>query len=215
MKNIIIVILMAIALVSNAQVKWSIKGGLNLANAEYSYYNGQRMDTKNNNTWGFGSLIDIPVKWVIIQTGLNYQNKGFRVDEVEIDDFSGDVYTTKTSINYDFVELPLTIGKKFPLTENLSLQVNVGIWTAVALSGKSNQQYLINGQQVYQENHTFEFGDSEDLSRMDYGITMGANLNYKGVLLGTTYNPSRYNIYKDDFATIYNKLTQIYIGYQF
>ena len=215
MKSLLILLGLIINLTLQSQIKYNLKGGLNLPNADFSYYNGQQMKTKTTPTWGFGVLVDIPVKMLIIQTGLNYQNKGFYLEENQVDDYSGDIYTTKTTISYDFVELPITIGKKFPLSENLSLQVNVGIWTAVALSGKSNQQYLLNGQQVYQENYTFEFGDSEDLSRMDYGITMGANLNWKGILLGTTYNPSRYNICKDDYASIYNRLTQIYIGYQF
>lgn len=199
-----------------SQIKFTIKTGLNISNADFTYYNSSdKVKSLSLPTWGFGGVMDIPAKMIIIQTGLNYQNKGFSLTEEEYDGYSNDKFTINTYVNYDFVELPLTIGKKFALTNNLSLQFNFGIWVAVALSGSTSQEFLVNDKQEYQEKFTIEFGDKEELSRMDWGLNMSTALNYKGLVLGANYLPSRFNMSKDGYSTLYNRLTQIYIGYQF
>lgn len=211
MKNILLILLTLVTLTSYGQLNWTVKGGLNVSNANFSS-NGMIGTTKSMPNFMAGVVVDIPVKTFFLQTGLNYQNKGFCFETVDTD--GTDIWKESYTITYDWAEVPFTICMKMPIIKDkLLLGVNFGIFTAVGLSGKNTIEYTYNGESLFYDNQSLEWGNNGDFYRFDYGLNLGINLNYNGIVLGANYLPSRGNIAKG--SQIYNTVNSFYIGYQF
>jgi hypothetical protein len=185
----------------NAQVKPSpnkggfmIRGGANFANI--SVTDNGRVDEANMLTsFHAGIGIDAPLASVLsLQTGLLLSGKG---SETESGQPANPTYLKATS-NPLYVELPLNLVVKMPLTEYTRIYVGAGPYAAMGVGGKNKVEGKVIGiptnserDIVYSDDNPFtrpeENAGYGKLKRFDYGVNAQAGLDFNKFAIGVNY----------------------------
>ncbi len=138
-----------------------------------------------------------------IQTGLEYNGKGFSsdlksdIEKTNIDGFS------RTRINY--FEFPLNFICKIKLKDNMIL-LNLGAYCAMAFDGKVNNDFTDNVSSDADLNFNVYY------KRFDYGLNFGLGYLYKSYLFKIGYSRGLNNI-TPDYASLPNKPSSDYKEY--
>lgn len=216
--------LIKINILLNAQISFGPVIGINLAKSNYDYKNQDEPDIKCRfaQTIGFLLMYDFNNHFAI-QTGLEYNGKGFSsdlksdIEKTNIDGFS------RTRINY--FEFPLNFICKIKLKDNMIL-LNLGAYCAMAFDGKVNNDFSYtnnDGEDVrFYDDFNMEFTDNvssdADLNfnvyykRFDYGLNFGLGYLYKSYLFKIGYSRGLNNI-TPDYASLPNKPSSDYKEY--
>ena len=200
-----------------AEISYVVKGGLNLSNMLIKDDDGtRREDTKNKTGFNFGITAEFPIsKTVDFETGLLLSTKGFRISDKKIN--NGITYEDKGSVNLLYIDIPLTAKTYYNIGTSRIYGV-FGPYLGVGLSGKSKSESVsINGTESDEQDVNWGSGDSDDIKRLDFGLTVGAGMEMNSVLIGLSYNLGLANIsgVKDHVQKINNKVLGLSIGYKF
>jgi hypothetical protein len=151
-----------------SQVKFGIKGGLNLAN--FDIENTNNSDALLTPQAGIVLYSNLN-KPVFFQTGLLYNQKGTKSTVAGIEN----------SFKYNFIELPANVGFQIPVGNAFSVSPYVGAFAGYAISGKAKigdvsfDIFDTDFQNLQDE----EFDDK----RMDYGANVGVGLHFNNKLI--------------------------------
>jgi len=171
---------------TQAQVTFGVKTGLNLSNffeknddkvlsEGYKYRTGANL----------GLTVDFPINNNLgIQTGLTFQNRGFRISEVK--DIAGyDLeINSKTSLNY--IDIPVNLKYTYELS-NLNIYGLGGLYVGNAISGKYEGSSTFQGR-TDETNLDIEFGnDQGEMKSLDYGLNFGLGAEYGPFGLNLSY----------------------------
>lgn len=165
MKKLLIIILSLFPLITIAQVKTGVRGGINLTN--FVYRPAYQGDTKGTGAlllrFNAGLQLEIPLNddddW-FLYTGPYYNGKGNRVRaKYRTPHFD----TIITYLNY--IELPLTVGYKIHSENNSRIFAGAGIYTAYGFKGRveyhgSPERTKFNLHQKDSYYKRFDFGFS-------------------------------------------------------
>ncbi len=194
MKKITLSLLMitAVLTAANAQ-KVYVQGGANFANIS----NNSNGDTEDKNTlvsfntgimgrFGLSKIIDI-------ETGLLFTGKG-----VKAESYVNDNNYVKSTFNPYYLELPVNLLVKFPMTSGSNLFVSAGPYAAVGVAGKTKTESKLLGIETSSENKIDFNNDDpttsqqEDASyskikRFDYGLNFGGGIAFKSIIIKANY----------------------------
>lgn len=171
-----------------------IKGGVNLANISVTD-NGRVNDANQLTSFNVGFAVDIPLAETFsIQPGLIYTGKGAKTAVGKsTDNF---YYTAKSNPMY--LELPVNLVGKIPLTSNTKFYLGAGPYAAMGITGKNKVETHILGVASYQNNDIAYSKDDPTtsreenygygkLKRFDYGLNALAGLEFARFTLGANY----------------------------
>jgi hypothetical protein len=137
---------------------------------------------------------------IYYQTGIFISNKGFRE---ELDD--GDY--VKISLNY--LEVPLNLGYRFAINQQLKGSFFGGAYTGIAIGGKYEEKFI--GE--FDSFKIFNGGES-DIKRLDGGINIGASIEVnQSIILSLQQSYGILSLSKDGEPKLKNRVFNISISY--
>jgi hypothetical protein len=195
--------LLCVAAVQFAQAQKSsviLKGGVNLANISNSE-NGDVNDARMLTTWHAGGVIDIALLDVLsIQPGIFYTNKGIKTERnLPL------LGTTTTTFNPQYLELPLNLVFKAPISKTSRFFAGAGPYVAMGVAGK----YKVKSDLGSNE-YDIEFNDDDPLTqeqedagaykvrKFDYGVNVLAGLELDRFVISANYGLGLAKIYAAD-----------------
>ena len=101
------------------------------------------------------------------------------------------------------LNIPLTVGYKYNLTDNLAVDGRFGAFFGVDMAGKTDDG---NGDDV-------KIGDIEDYKRCDGGLIIGMGVWYKRINIDYTFKRGFGEVWEDGPAGAVNHM--IRLGYAF
>jgi len=196
----IICILSSVLLACGAYAQESsfyIKGGLNLANV--STTSSGRIDNANMlASFHVGFMGDVPLgKVVAIQPGLLFTGKGAKSQTGQ----PGDSYYYKATSNPYYIEIPVNVVFKIPLSEKESnFFIGAGPYAAIGIAGKNKTEGNA-GLVHFSGSDNIEFSNDDPttfnqqegagfgiMRRFDFGLNGTAGFQLKNVLLSANYS---------------------------
>ena len=192
MKKILMTIAFAALTIAgaNAQVKFGVRAGLNLADVA-SKTDGVKDETKIRPSFYVGGLAEFAFNDVVLmEAGLTYSNQGAKVKE-------GDGALRQHALN-----LPVWFKYDFA-----GFRPKAGLYAGYILS-----QQLKTGNEITTV-------DKDDYKHFDYGIGLGVeyNLPNNGLFFEASYNWGLANLEKNGDSKNYanNRVIQVGVGYKF
>jgi len=201
-----------------AQVRFGIKGGLNLADMKYEakdQTNGAP-DANSLSTFNAGVIVDIPlISGLAIQPGLMVEGKGSKVE------YSGALGSFTQKTNPIYLEVPVNVLFKPSIGAHTKLYFGLGPYVAMGIAGKSSSDAEASIGSYYSD-HTLKFGDgsNDDFKQTDVGGNVLAGFEFdNGLLVGAQYGISFTNNApngNDNAPKILrNKVLSFSVGYLF
>ncbi len=198
-----LVAFVCMALTYQAQAQKSsviLKGGVNLANISNAN-DGNVDDSRMLTSWHAGAVIDIALADVLsIQPGLFYTNKGIRTERnLPV------LGTTTTTFTPQYIELPLNLVFKAPISETSKFFVGAGPYAAMGISGKYKLKSDLGSR-----SYDIEFNDDDPLTqeqedagaykvrKFDYGVNVLAGLELDRFVISANYGLGLAKIYAAD-----------------
>ena len=181
MKNVykLLVVLFLISLTSQtfAQPTFGIKGGVNFAKMVVEYGD---VSAEDYIKMKLGFQIGGTAEWVInemfsFEPALLLSTKGFKL----VVDETGYEYSEKLDLLY--IDIPLN-GKVYFDAGGMKVYGLFGPYIGMGLSGKSKWEE--DGESGTDD---IEWGSDGDIKRLDFGLTIGAGMNIKGIEVGLSY----------------------------
>lgn len=186
--------LLSVLYSNNAQSQTYVQGGLNFANITKTN-NGQ---TEKNNTlttfnvglanrFGLSKIVDL-------ELALLLAGKGSKAETY----FNGGTDYVKSRFNPLYIEMPLNVVVKTPLSTSVGAFLHAGPYVAVGVGGKSETESKLgpltsNTSSNIQFSNDNPFTSSQEdaaynkLKRFDYGLNVGGGLDFKKVMVKLNY----------------------------
>jgi len=172
-------------------------------------------DEKNRatpiNSLSFGILID----WlwgenIYLQPGLMFVPKGYESYKRESAD---------TSFNYKlrayYLEIPLTIAYKYPITKDIKLFADAGAYFSIGLFGKIRENDVV-WEKVMDTFGNIKTGDMEQLQGYDMGWQAGGGVElYDRIRLRVGYERGFLQSIKNFDSPQQNTMWSLSLGYYF
>ncbi len=178
-------------------VSFWIRGGYNAANISTNADGGVN-DAKALSTFHAGATVDIPVAPVLsVQTGLLLNGQGSKTNWYLDDGDKSDNYV-KTKFNPLYLQVPVNLVAKLPLSEKSNFIFGAGPYAQVGVGGKSKVETSFAGVQTsYSDNIKFSNDDPttgeeegaryDRLKRFDAGINALAGFEVDRFMITANY----------------------------
>ncbi|MCX4300986.1 MAG: porin family protein [Alistipes sp.] len=203
---------------ANAQEKvtFGVRAGVNVNSLSVS----GESDLKSRVGYHVGAVVDWNVaKNFYVQPGLYFTTRGAKS--------SDEGWEQKINMNY--LQIPISVAYRFPVSETVKIDVNVGPYVAFGLGGKmkiSEGGYDYDDDYDYGYDYDDEYGDDEEIKmfgseglckRFDAGLRFGAGVHIRKFTVGLCYDLGLTNIAREsgEGAKIKNGSFQISLGYNF
>lgn len=186
----------------------SLRGGLNISQMA-SYVNGRSLYEHPPLKLGFhlGPCFNIPInKTLSFETGIFCSTKGSRDKQTGVD---GNFALAR--LNLAYLETPMALKVKI-FSRDLALYGFGGGYFATALLGRLYGE--IEGEDSFRKQITWERGTEYSLKRFDYGAKMGFEVQKNKFRLGISYSFGFANLSYTTNTTGYNRVFDLYLGYQ-
>lgn len=212
-KILMVVALAAFSFNSFAQT-FGVQAGLNLASAK-GKQGGEDMKDYTKMIIGFnvGGTVEFPLSDAFaVQSGLILNTKGVKI-EVDEDGYK---YENKSTVTY--LDIPINAKYSLDLGGN-KLYFAAGPYVAFALKGKYDVEQS-DGVDTYSASGDLEIGSDEekdDLKRMDFGLNIGAGMEFGAIGVGVQYGLGLTNLTPggDSDNSQKNRLISISLAYKF
>ena len=195
-----------------------VRAGLNLSNFfvkdDHETYSE---DYKWKTGFHVGAIAEFPLSNLVsFETGLLLATKGHR--EMADASFLSEIIKLKVSTMLYYLEIPIKAKLSIPVGK-IKFYGSLGPYIGFGINGKTKSELTLNGQ-TEKEEEDISWGSNEEddhLRRLDLGLTMAAGIELKSIQLGLNYNLGLANIsaYRDEGATIKNKVIGISLAYRF
>lgn len=194
---------------SDEGITFGIRAGLNMSNMTFSE-DGISGSPDSRTSFHVGVTADIPLmQSLYVQTGLFFQNKGYKL---EIDDY----YDERETVTPMYLEIPVLASYRYDFSDAMQLQINLGPYFGYGIGGKIKYEY------DEKESEYDFFGNGEDKAgakRFNCGLQFGAGMTFNGrYYLGISYQVGLSNIIDkkySDYSEIKDKNCMISLGYNF
>ncbi len=171
-----------------------IKGGYNSANITIDN-SGNIDDAKALSSFHVGAMLDLPLgEYVSLQPGLLYTGKGAKTQRGQTT--SNNYYRATTNPMY--VELPVNLVAKVPLTQTSNFFLGGGPYVAMGVAGKNKAEGKGFGLAFKTENDIVFSNDDpttqqeenagyNKLKKFDYGLNVTTGFDFGKYILGANY----------------------------
>ena len=207
MRLLVVIIVLTTTFESFAQIKFGVKGGLNYANM---------LDKTNTRTYSadykakIGFNMGVTAEYSIsekfaIEPGLLFSTKGTK------DKSTG----TKTSLNLNYLEIPINAIYKIELSSSSKILINAGPYFGYAISGKMKASEPVLG--VNEDSKEQKVVIGTDIKPLDFGLNIGAGVEIKDITVSLQYGYGLANLtlHSENDAKLKNRVLGISIGYKF
>lgn len=209
MKKIMLLVAASLFVLStnlNAQnlkpISFGIKGGLNMSNFGGDDIS-KNVDDKNM-ILGFNAGVTLDYQLagsLYLMTGLDFTTKGAKYDLLKVGNS-----TTSLKFNPMYVQLPIHLGFKVPLADDLNIVLRGGVFAAYGVGGKMKVD--VDGDNSTTNLTEVDLFDDNGLNKFDFGVGLGAGVELGKLSLGIGYDLGLANILGDfsiDNTTINDK----------
>ena len=208
----LLVILISLLCFQSYAQTFGIKGGLNLSNMLIES-DGDTEDLKMKPGFHIAGIIDFQFTDLLsLETGLILDTKGFKFED------EGSGYSYKEKLNTFFLDIPVVLKVSVDAGSSVRIFGAAGPYIGVGLTGKWKSVYEDQGTEDTDEEKV-EWGNTDDdhLKRLDYGLTFGAGVEIKAILVGVSYDLGLANIsaYTDLETKVKNRVLRITVGFWF
>lgn len=193
--------------IANAQEKvtFGVRAGVNVNSLSVS----GESDLKSRVGYHVGAVMDWNVaKNLYVQPGIYFTTRGAKS--------SGEGWEQKINMNY--LQIPISVAYRFPVSEQVKIDVNVGPYVALGLGGKMKISESYGFDDEYDIDEEIKAFGSEGLcKRFDAGLRFGAGVHIRKFTVGLCYDLGLTNIAREsgEGAKIKNGSFQISLGYNF
>ena len=191
----IFLMLVAALMVGTATVNAQIWGGQLILRGGFAANNFKGANTRGIDMLpGYNFSLDFNknfYKGAYWNTGVMFGTRGF------------DVNHSDAKFRAHNLNIPLTVGYKYNLTDNLAVDGRFGAFFGVDMAGKIDDG---NGDDV-------KIGDIEDYKRCDGGLIIGMGVWYKRINIDYTFKRGFGEVWEDGPAGAVNHM--IRLGYAF
>jgi len=213
MKLLFFVIALTMTMESFAQIRFGVKGGLNLANMvindpdEYQFY-----DLAPKTIIGFhmGATAEFSFsEKFAVEPGLLLSTKGYKFEE------DGDVL----SFNMNYLEIPINAIYKIDIG-GAKILIKAGPYLGYAISGKWKASEAVLGYYGDEKEQKIKIGSDDsgdDIKPHDFGLNIGGGVEIKDITIVLQYgiglaNLSPYTVHN---TKLKNNVIGISVGYKF
>lgn len=215
MKNLILAFIAIIALIvatpTFAQVKFGLKGGLNLTNM-LAKDNNENLSKDYKVKMGFhlGATATFSIsKKFGLESGILFSTKGFKAESLNI----------KRTVHVNYLELPILAVYKIDLGR-ANLLIHAGPYFGYALSGKLKTDKPVLGPNNNAKEEDLKIGTDklkDDIRPLDWGLNIGTGVEINNITVGIQYGAGIANIsaYTDNKTVIKNSAFYVSLGYKF
>ncbi|MGB4654857.1 MAG: porin family protein [Bacteroidales bacterium] len=182
----LVLLLATITLVANSQVRFGVKGGLNITN----YVLDDEKIDDNDAKYGFnaGIYFRLPVAgFISLQPELLYTQKGSKIEMTKY----RVVINTKSST--DYIELPVLLD--FAVFD--ALHVQVGPYFSYLINKEAVTSNSSNNSIINQVKEEFK---KVKLNELDYGLAFGASFVSRRLELSLRYNHGLQTLGKENIV---------------
>lgn len=182
----LVLLLATITLVANSQVRFGVKGGLNITN----YVLDDEKIDDNDAKYGFnaGIYLRLPVAgFISLQPELLYTQKGSKIEMTKY----RVVINTKSST--DYIELPVLLD--FAVFD--ALHVQVGPYFSYLINKEAITSNSSNNSIINQVKEEFK---KVKLNELDYGLAFGASFVSRRLELSLRYNHGLQTLGKENIV---------------
>lgn len=214
-----IVLMLFISVISQAQIGFGVRGGLNLANMYGAGFD--QVDPKIRPSFMLGGFIDYSVsKTFTMETGLFISGKGtkFKAKIGKSIPTNGVypsmiIYDGELSYAPIYLELPINALYSFRIGDS-KLLVFGGPYISCGVGGKIKEEYSESGKTVTNDIE-LKYGSEGQMKRIDSGINIGAGFEYKKIQLRIQYALGITNLdeHSRQESAMKNKVIGLSIGY--
>ncbi|RYJ37701.1 OMP_b-brl_2 multi-domain protein [Flavobacterium anhuiense] len=203
MKNVILsaIAVMAFGFANAQEVKYGVKGGLNLSNLSGDT---DGMDLKSKFGFHAGGFVEIKFsEKFALQPELLYSTQGTRFDDLEVNG-----YKTKTCFNLDYINVPVMF--KYFAAEKFFIEAGpqIGFLTSAKARVKIDELNIDNKEDI-----------KDNFESIDFGLNFGAGYEFtENIFASARYNLGLSNIAKteaDDDSKVHNGVFSLSVGYKF
>ena len=185
---------------TNAQEKvaFGVRAGLNVNSLSVSDESG----LKSRVGYHVGAVMDWNVaKNLYVQPGLYFTTRGAKS--------SDEGWEQKINMNY--LQIPISVAYRFPLSETVKLDINAGPYVALGVGGKIKFSESGDSEEIK------AFGSEGLCKRFDAGLRFGAGVHIRKFTVGLCYDLGLANIAREsgEGVKIKNGSFQISLGYNF
>jgi len=183
----------------SAQLTLGARAGFNYTNM-LDKYGGKKPDKDLRNKFKSGFQIGIVTDYelgvvVSIQSGLLFAQQGYKMDN--------NFYKEKLIVDLNYLQAPVNMQFKFPMG-GIDLLIQTGPYFGFGINGKL-KYWDENGKRMsdedlkklYGEVPKFSFGNNRKKNTMkgfDFGIGLGAGLQFGNIQAGFGYNIGIWNL---------------------
>jgi len=219
MKNLMKLLFVFVLLSMTTQIygqSITVKGGLNLSNMTAKdnddTYND---DFKMKPGFHIGATAEFPVsETAAFETGLLLSTKGYKEKYKET--YGGETYESKSSVNLLYLDIPILAKAYFNIAD-AKIFGALGPYIGYGLSGKSKYEYSGMGETGSEEEDIkWGSGQNDHLKRLDFGLSAGAGIEMKSIVIGLSYNLGLANISSDTSNGMKgsNRVLELSVGYK-
>ncbi|WP_108821489.1 porin family protein [Dysgonomonas sp. Marseille-P4361] len=222
MKTILKISFLAVALLIGVGVNaqetsptFGVKAGVNLSN--FSGSGAEDTDAK------VGFNVGVTVEYtlapdVFLLSGLEFTTKGAKLSYLE-DVVSAEV-GMRLTMNAMYLQLPVHVGYKFDISENVKLNMHAGPYIAYGIGGKGKTKIEDNPTGIVlididPAKSEYDFFGKHGAGRFDFGLGLGVGAEFGKIGVGLGYDLGLINISKDNNAKIRNMNAYLTVGYKF
>jgi len=207
MKRVILsaIAVMAFGFANAQEVKFGVKGGLNLSN-----FSGDTdgLDLKSRTGFHVGGFVEIKLSdKLAIQPELLYSTQGAKADNFEIE-LEDQFYTSDVKFNLSYINIPVMF--KYYVAEKFNIEAGPQIGFLTSAKTETTVQGF-NGSNEQDVKDIFE--------SIDFGLNLGAGYDFtEHFSAGARYNLGLANIAKTesgDDSTLNNGVFSLSVGYKF
>lgn len=212
MKKLIMTMALFAALLIGAKsfaqegLSFGVKAGANLSSMSGDMFD----DFKSKVGFQVGVTVEYGfTENLFLGSGLEFTTKGAK-HKIE----AGSV-TTKTTFNPMYLQLPVHIGYKFEVADNIKLLVELGPYVGFGVGGKT--KIKIDGTNVVDGNRSTDiFNKDNDITRFDFGVGGAIGAEFGAIAVKIGYDLGLMNMYTGDLD-ISNKTRNAFLtlGYKF
>ena len=182
-------------LLNAQQFNWGVRGGLNISSlGDYEHTIGQYEDSELDSKLGFhaGVFAQFPVSGNLgIETGLFYSQLGGKDKENDRNE------QYKIEANPSYLQIPVSVFYKFNVIDEFKFYPSLGVYAGYGLSGKLKMKGTVAGQDI--DSKVDYFGNFAN--KLDFGATIGMNIQYSKFILGMHYDQGFTKVNKE--KTVY------------
>lgn len=133
-------------------------------------------------------------------------------------DLLGQQFEIKSSINTNYIEVPVNLGYEYKLGKAGGIFITAGPYLGYAFGGKTKAEQFRNGVSVNGVNEEdIAIGSEEgvdDMKPLDFDLNFSAGYKLPvGVYIRAQYGLGLSNLSNNDIVTIKNKVLSFSVGY--